>query len=397
MDTIGLDDKTLPSLDFDLDAILKDSTSGNNDKQSWPSRTTASRPLPDFITSGGADPLDLNLLIASTKKRKISYRQPLPAMTQNLHRNPHIHNIGNNRKFPNEDDEMPLSLTKRMNNDSRISSSSKQGQDSDGEEPKRFALKEIFLAAVIVGPLLLTLIIWLSIWLRSLTDQDQSTSSITVPDAPTLTPLRPNIFDSDPSRPSQLSTPNLKPNTSTLPPVTSPPNSSPTEVSVTPTTPPSKEAWDGLEAARNRFLELATEASFSSLQQLQQEKDSPQFRAYEWIVHDRNFFSYESYRIIQRWALTVFAFGFSSGMLGDDQASTATARQQQLTQPLKSWAQYETHECTWFSTNESSEETCNADGSYIQLNLRYTLLDGTLPSEVSLLSNLGKSFLNSAL
>jgi hypothetical protein len=168
----------------------------------------------------------------------------------------------------------------------------------------------------------------------------------------------------------------------TLPLTPAPTTSKPT---IPPTLAPTDEPI-AIQQARARFLNILEERSYSLLQTIQQ-PESSHFQAYEWIIRDPNFFNYNSDRVIQRWVLALFAMGLSS-------SSDNTAQQKQSTNslppPLQTWVQY-TDECTWFHSKVDSDTLCNDQGQYVRIDLRSLNLFGTLPSEISLLSNsLGK-------
>jgi hypothetical protein len=234
------------------------------------------------------------------------------------------------------------------------------------------SIKVLYIAAFTMSLLLLALITGLTIWLISLAPTnviDQTASDDDLGGFPFI--YSPNSFPTP--APSVATTPTPLP----LTPV--PTTSKPT---MPPTLAPTDEPI-AIQQARAHFLNILEERSYSLLQTLQQ-PESSRFQAYDWLIRDPNFFSYNSDRVIQRWVLALFAMGLSS-------SSDNTAQQKQSTNslppPLQTWVQY-TDECTWF---HSKDTLCNDQGQYVRIDLRSLNLSGTLPSEISLLSNsLGK-------
>ena len=119
---------------------------------------------------------------------------------------------------------------------------------------------------------------------------------------------------------------------------------------------------------------------------------TPQQKAYQWVLQDPNITSFGDQQIVQRFALATFyhATGGPNWRNSDD------------------WLSYQVHECDWYHTNPSSPDDspdifnmpvandtvlgrsipCNDDSSYEFLRLKENNLDGTLPMELLLLSNL---------
>ena len=108
---------------------------------------------------------------------------------------------------------------------------------------------------------------------------------------------------------------------------------------------------------------------------------SPQHLAYQWLVKDPDYYTYSETRIVQRWVLAVFKI------------KTATSSQRRadrrLNEALDTWMEY-TNECEWFTSWYENRVACNAKGQYRNLILRNIGLEGTIPSELNLLSNLRK-------
>jgi hypothetical protein len=145
-----------------------------------------------------------------------------------------------------------------------------------------------------------------------------------------------------------------------------------------------QELWDKIpipewnisfEDTKNDFLSLLENLSFESLELLLEDQNSPQYRGFEWITSDPNYFEYGQDRVLQRWVLAVFALGITE---------TLTGMKEEFGDIFYSWMK-DTDECTWYSTRPKS--VCNADGLYERIDIRDANLYGTLPSEMALLSN----------
>ncbi|CAB9507488.1 LRR receptor-like serine threonine-protein kinase [Seminavis robusta] len=151
-------------------------------------------------------------------------------------------------------------------------------------------------------------------------------------------------------------------------PKTEPPTTSPTILSI---------AWDGLPMSTLNALK---------------DPSSPQARAYDWLLNDPNGTAYPQWRIQQRFALAVFYFstGGEDWILQED------------------WLSYDVDECSWYvrklvggeedfflfegNTEVTAElqyldSVCDDDGQYLHLVFTENNMEGTLPPEISLLSN----------
>ncbi|CAB9515755.1 LRR receptor-like serine threonine-protein kinase [Seminavis robusta] len=119
---------------------------------------------------------------------------------------------------------------------------------------------------------------------------------------------------------------------------------------------------------------------------------SPQAMAYDWVLNDPNRTFYPHWKMLQRFALAVFYFS-----TGGDNWNLQ-----------EHWLSYDLDECSWYFKNlvggeqdsflhEGSIETsselqfldsaCNAEGQYTYFVFTENNLEGTLPPELSLLSN----------
>jgi len=115
---------------------------------------------------------------------------------------------------------------------------------------------------------------------------------------------------------------------------------------------------------------------------------SPQKRALHWITADPALTSYSQDRLFQRFALKTFFYATNGGndnLLEGEQWT-------QFSGWRSSQEQYSyLHECQWYTTADvanKSEPPCDDQGIYLVLSLRRNNLQGTLPRELSLLTNL---------
>ena len=95
---------------------------------------------------------------------------------------------------------------------------------------------------------------------------------------------------------------------------------------------------------------------------------SPQSRALDWLLQNALLSSYDTEKIVTRFALAVFYFSTD----GDNWAEN------------RGWLS-DTDECNWYAA--SLVTPCNLDGRYSSLVLGDNNIRGTLPAELSMLSN----------
>jgi hypothetical protein len=99
--------------------------------------------------------------------------------------------------------------------------------------------------------------------------------------------------------------------------------------------------------------------------------DSPQNKAVRWLQDDAKVTSYNDERILQRYALATFYYSTggpatwiaNDGWLGDN------------------------HECSWFTASLQPKSICHK-GSLLHLNVMGNGLGGSMPGDISLLTNL---------
>lgn len=123
------------------------------------------------------------------------------------------------------------------------------------------------------------------------------------------------------------------------------------------------------QAPTQRFLVLPD----YTLEAIEDSPDSPQARAYHWLENDPMLDTYSSSRLLQRYALAVFyyATGGDQWILNID------------------WLSYENHECVWYHKRHDNQTiACDMEKNLLGLELTNNGLAGTLPLEMSLLTNL---------
>jgi hypothetical protein len=180
--------------------------------------------------------------------------------------------------------------------------------------------------------------------------------------------------------PYQTLTPTLSKSPLTLSPSPSPieatfPNRAPSPIvgkpeTTAPTTFPAKTSTG--DSLNDSIADLLLEKSPASLESLG-EQSSPQFQALQWVGSDLGQHTFSNDRIIQRWVLAVLFYSTN----GD------------AWQNADGWLT-SLDECSWFTT--SGGGICDDQGRITHVELRDNKLEGTLPRELSLLSNsLGKS------
>jgi Leucine-rich repeat (LRR) protein len=98
---------------------------------------------------------------------------------------------------------------------------------------------------------------------------------------------------------------------------------------------------------------------------------SAQYQSYLWLANNSNLETYSEQVLVQRYVLATFFYSTMGGQWTFKNG----------------WLSDET-ECNWFSTTSNSMfPVCDANGTFVDLDLKYNNLDGTLPSELALLSN----------
>mmetsp|Transcript_37249 Transcript_37249/g.90464 ORF Transcript_37249/g.90464 Transcript_37249/m.90464 type:complete len:779 (-) Transcript_37249:101-2437(-) len=104
-----------------------------------------------------------------------------------------------------------------------------------------------------------------------------------------------------------------------------------------------------------------------------------QKEAFDWLVNDPDYYTYNESKVVQRWALALFSLEIAS--------SRRRLSDRRLNEALETWMKY-TDECTWFTSWYENRVACDGTGSFKFLVLRNIGLDGTVPSELALLSRL---------
>eukprot|EP00980_Cylindrotheca_fusiformis_P009934 scaffold2195_cov132-Cylindrotheca_fusiformis.AAC.18 len=125
--------------------------------------------------------------------------------------------------------------------------------------------------------------------------------------------------------------------------------------------------------------------------------DSPQFKAVQWLAEDANLNTYPKEQVIQRWVLATFYWSTDGEQW--EMPNSATSRngnvggrrrlQEQATNTSE-WMS-EANECTWYTTH--NQNTCDEQGQLLALSLGRWNVQGSLPTELGLLSMLERLYL----
>lgn len=126
---------------------------------------------------------------------------------------------------------------------------------------------------------------------------------------------------------------------------------------------------------------LISRGAGTNIKEIKNNPNSSQYRATVWLARDPAYYDYSDDRIIQRWALAVFAFSWDSS---SSQLALPQQRQRRVEDLPQGWLTY-TDECTWFTS--SPIDPCDESGMYRRIDIQDLMLGGFLPSELSLLSN----------
>lgn len=119
---------------------------------------------------------------------------------------------------------------------------------------------------------------------------------------------------------------------------------------------------------------------------IQQDVGSKQRAAFEWLIRDPEFYTYDETRLIQRYVLALFRLEMKvptsyRRLRGQDEQRNLNWNS------LESWMQY-TDECTWFTSYYLDRVGCDRTGTWKRLVLYHLDLEGTIPSELALLSRM---------
>jgi len=430
------DNNDEPSLEFDIDAILASNPNPLDDAKPVaampPTAPPAAAPAPpppvtypDLIT---ADLLldDQRTISTLGRDQSLLTRDdpPIamfrPSFDPDRFADEEIPSLPKNSYKPTRNNQSPEAMRKLnpFGGGAEDNPSLKSGGSRASDQSVSY--RDLYTVVIVLALLLLAIITGLAIWLIALkTNQtlEGGGSSIAQEEEiwtpPSLSPTRiPTRFDIvattlPTAAPTRVAT--LKPSTSnptrapTSNPTRAPKTSSPTSMPVTdtptarptpaptlrqthaPTPLPTPES-KLVQKAREKFLQVLQSQSRSMEITTLQIRDSPQYHALDWLIHDPNFEEYSNARLIQRWVLASFAFGLKDA----DWRDTALSRSVHPALPqalMDSWVQYDTDECTWFFTQVDQAQLCNEDGLYQRIDLRSQNLSGTLPMEIALLSN----------
>ena len=125
---------------------------------------------------------------------------------------------------------------------------------------------------------------------------------------------------------------------------------------------------------------FASKVPFDQLNIIQYNKSTKQNQAYQWLLDDPKFWSYDDRKLMQRWVMKVLSLEWTA-------IGGSHIRPDQL--PLDSWGEY-TDECGWFMSYYDNKPPCSETGALKRLVLTNVGLQGTIPSELRYLDRLSK-------
>jgi hypothetical protein len=106
---------------------------------------------------------------------------------------------------------------------------------------------------------------------------------------------------------------------------------------------------------------------------IEQDPNSPQAKAYRWLVNDPNWETYPEWRLLQRFALVTLYYATN----GHEWTLS------------NSWLVYEISECNWYSNARwENSILCDEENHYWSLMLGHNGLHGTLPPELGLMDSI---------
>ncbi|CAJ1956333.1 unnamed protein product [Cylindrotheca closterium] len=208
--------------------------------------------------------------------------------------------------------------------------------------------------------------------------------------APTLSFMPSDLPSSAPTDWVPSATPTATPTIETMSP-SDVPSSSPSESpsrapsaspSMAPSTIPSSNPTERDPAEDLSFL-IGT-ISQNLKDRIQNDVGSKQREAFEWLIRDPEFYAYDERKLIQRYVLALFSLEIrvpSPGrkLRGGERNLNWNA--------LETWMQY-TDECTWFTSYYLDRVGCDRTGTWKRLVLYNLDLQGTIPSELALLTRM---------
>jgi hypothetical protein len=278
-----------------------------------------------------------------------------------------------------------------------------------------FALLLVFLLAAIAG---------LSYYLGYLHDRNESPSAspgeVGFAVEPTLPPTPSPSVAPTTAAPSVSVSPTItfEPTMSRTGTPTSQPTRRPTRP---PTSPPTRSPtpYPTVETEESYFMEIMARISPTTAMAIEN-TNSNHYRAFRWLTNDPDFYSYDENRLIQRWVLAFFDFevqisspppsseptplpsepttespsGLPSGLPTMSSPTFDLFPDRRLNwNSMESWMQY-TDECQWFTSFFFNNVACNSRMEFKRFVLINLGLEGTIPTELALLSKLGKEHAN---
>jgi hypothetical protein len=181
----------------------------------------------------------------------------------------------------------------------------------------------------------------------------------------------------DPSKPTMAPSTSWSP---TVPGETRAPTRNPT---MAPSTSPPTQSSDSPTMTRRENLKAVLgDVSLSIVEAIETDGTAQQ-EAFEWLANDPEYSTYSAQKVVQRWVLVLFSLEIVS--------TRRRLSDRRLNEAMVTWMEY-TDECTWFTSWYENRPACDGEGTFKFLVLRNIGLDGSIPSELTLLTKLGKSF-----
>lgn len=136
-----------------------------------------------------------------------------------------------------------------------------------------------------------------------------------------------------------------------------------------------------------KLFELLKDAAPSTVtDKIWNDASSNQHLAFQWLLDDPKFWSYSNEKLIQRWAMAFLSFDWTAtgGNLDLIQRNSIIGND-----PLETWGEY-TDECDWWMTYYLDNIPCSEKGVIKRITLSNVGLQGTIPSELTMLTKLSK-------
>jgi len=327
---------------------------------------------------------------------------------------------------PEKEDFTPVSSVE-LNGDEH-----EDGEDSAGckvaSDQKTVKVRLIYF--MILFFFLMVIIVGLATFLWYLNDLEKEQASQVRDFVATMRPtslitkepsMEPTTGPSISASPTLTAYPTKSPTRQPTPQPTKRPTRRPTEL---PTKTPTN--YPTMETPFIDFMRIMAEVSPDTALKMES-PGTPHYNAFHWLAKDPSYYSYDTDRKIQRWVLAFIKLSFQVTPPETEQPSsmpslppsseptlTPTTSPPTVFKPtpfwnfqtaaaalpndddegrrlnwyaLESWMQY-TDECQWFGSYWFNKVACNWRKQFVRLILINVELEGTIPSEIALLSRL---------